>query len=67
MSGILQKIRRNEKKGEKIKSKIFFQKSKTGNVLGRSLRLCKKFWMGDLKITPPLFFAKISQKGGGYL
>ena len=44
MSEILQKIRRNEKKCEKIKSKIFFQKSKTGNVLGRSLRLCKKFW-----------------------
>ena len=41
MSGILQKIRRNEKKCEKIKSKIFFQKSKTGNVLGRSLRLSK--------------------------
>ena len=41
MSGISQKIRRNEKKCEKIKSKIFFQKSKTGNVLGRSLSLSK--------------------------
>ena len=46
MSGILQKIRRNEKKCEKIKIKIFFQKSKTGNVLGRSLRLCKIILVG---------------------
>ena len=40
------KIHRETQKCEKIKSKIFFQKSKTGNVLGRSLKLSKNILVG---------------------